>query len=110
LKIPRGNEGLTNKLMFKFVIRNKTYLACFFAYSVMPKKGGLYVGGTGKSMDEYCEINLTEEIQEFDGKIIDCKYADNQWIFVKVRNDRQHPNGRRTVVSKYLFVEGFLSS
>ncbi len=53
---------------------------------------------------KFGSIALTDEIRELDGRIIDCYYVDNQWVFKKLRNDREHPNGRIAVTSKQMFA------
>jgi hypothetical protein len=44
------------------------------------------------------QIALTEEIKKLDGCIIDCRYFDHQWLFIKQLHDRNHPNGMRSVM------------
>jgi mRNA-capping enzyme len=44
------------------------------------------------------QIALTEDIKKLDGCIIDCRYFDHQWLFIKQRHDRNYPNGRRSVM------------
>lgn len=69
------------------------------------KQAELHVVGPG--MKEICfdTIALTDEIIQYDGCIIACKYIDHQWIFKRVRRDRSHPNGRRTVEGiKYIMI------
>jgi hypothetical protein len=39
-----------------------------------------------------------------DGRIIECRFADRQWIFVRQRNDRHHPNGRNAIFSELILV------
>jgi mRNA-capping enzyme len=45
-------------------------------------------------------IRLTDEMKMLDGCIIDCRYFDHQWIFIKQRHDRNHPNGSEAVKGK----------
>ncbi len=68
--------------------------------SVRPKAGQLYVGGGGPHVQEivHGQIALTEEIKKLDGCIIDCRYFDHQWLFIKQLHDRNHPNGMRSVM------------
>ena len=51
-------------------------------------------------------IKLTDELRELDGRIIDCIYKDNQWVFQRLRHDRKSPNNRKAVESnnKQLFL------
>ncbi|EFX60872.1 hypothetical protein DAPPUDRAFT_275132 [Daphnia pulex] len=52
---------------------------------------------------------MTEEIKKLDGAIIDCRYFDHQWIFIKQRHDRNHPNGRRAITGKMEALENAVS-
>jgi mRNA-capping enzyme len=45
-------------------------------------------------------IRLTDEMKMLDGCIIDCRFFDHQWVFMKQRHDRDHPNGRQAVTGK----------
>lgn len=45
----------------------------------------------------YAKIDMTEEIRQLDGQLIACENVDHQWVFKKVRKERQHPNSIRTV-------------
>lgn len=42
-------------------------------------------------------ILLTDEIRNLDGCIVDCRYVDQRWMFVKQRFDRNIPNGKRAL-------------
>ncbi|XP_055586524.1 mRNA-capping enzyme [Uranotaenia lowii] len=57
------------------------------------KVGYLFVGGldppTGK-------IKLTKELKELDNKIIECKYENNAWVFMRQRTDKSFPNSYET--------------
>lgn len=60
--------------------------------------GNLYVVGPGRIEMKYTTIDLTDELKKMNGSIIECRYVDHHWILVRLRNDRKHPNGRRTVI------------
>ena len=68
----------------------------------------LLVVGPGRRDMKYDTINLTPEMKEMDGEIIECRRVDHQWIFDHLRTDRTHPNGRRAVngifISLWLFM------
>jgi hypothetical protein len=74
----------------------KTFLT--FSFFLRPKKAELYVGGPHRQEIKYDDITLTDEIRKLDGCIIDCRYFEHQWIFMKQRLDRNHPNGSRSVI------------
>ncbi|XP_046651275.1 mRNA-capping enzyme-like [Daphnia pulicaria] len=69
----------------------------------------LHAGGPNLSEIKYDTIRLTEEIKTLDGCIIDCRYFEHQWIFIKQRHDRNHPNGRRAVMEKMAALEKSVS-
>jgi hypothetical protein len=69
----------------------------------------LHVVGPGGMDMKFASIKLTDEIRELNDRIIDCYYFDNQWVFKKLRNDRQHPNGRIAVTSKQTVYSWFVS-
>ncbi len=71
----------------------------------------LHVVGPGGMDMKFALIKLTDEIRELNDRIIDCYYVDNQWVFKKLRNDRQHPNGKIAVTSiSKLFTVGLFQS
>ena len=45
----------------------------------------------------YDKTNITDETREMDGLIADYRYVNPQWIFIALRNDRKHPNGKNTL-------------
>jgi hypothetical protein len=53
---------------------------------------GLYV----KDRDSYSFIQDFPYRDELIGKIVECLYSNDQWNFVKIRNDKPQPNNRRT--------------
>ena len=65
------------------------------------KIGELYVLGPwpNNTTAKFDDIQLTDELRKLDGRIIDCIYVDNQWVFQKLRNDRKHPNRREAAES-----------
>ena len=65
-----------------------------------PKEGKLLIVGPYRKEVKYDTIALTDELRKLDGEIIDCRYVDHSWIFMKLRQDRKHPNGKRSVDGK----------
>ena len=48
-------------------------------------------------------LALTQgEMKELDGRIVDCRYVDHQWILTNVRNDRSHPNSKKCALGMSL--------
>jgi hypothetical protein len=80
------------EIFFKFLP------SLIFVFS--PAEAELYVGSQDRIEIKYDMIRLTDEMKMLDGCIIDCRYFDHQWIFIKQRHDRNHPNGSRAVMGK----------
>ena len=57
--------------------------------------GQLYVGG----MDQpFAQMKVKGEVKEMNNKIIECKWENNQWVFMRERTDKSFPNGYNTAV------------
>ena len=68
-------------------------------YRMLPEtKGLLFVGG---SPHPFAEIKVTKELRQYDKKIIECTFANNQWVFMRERTDKSFPNAYTTAVGKY---------
>ncbi|EFX64763.1 hypothetical protein DAPPUDRAFT_265826 [Daphnia pulex] len=65
-----------------------------------PEEAELHVGSQDRIEIKYAIIRLTDEMKMLDGCIIDCRYFEHQWIFIKQRHDRDHPNGSQAVKGK----------
>lgn len=64
---------------------------------VLRKKIGLlFVGGLEAPFDK---IKLTRELKDLDNKIIECKYENNAWVFMRERTDKSFPNSFNTAKS-----------
>lgn len=61
--------------------------------------------GPGNRPIQFDKILLTDEIRNYDGQIIDCCYTDHQWVFHKLRLDRKHPNGLRSITGSIILYE-----
>jgi len=57
--------------------------------------GHLYVGGCNTP---FAAMKMTKEIKNMDGKIIECKWQNDQWIFMRERTDKSFPNGYKTAI------------
>ncbi|KAJ0181624.1 hypothetical protein K1T71_002346 [Dendrolimus kikuchii] len=61
---------------------------------ILPRKiGHLYVG---QLEQPFSMIKLTKELKELNNKIIECKYEDNQWVYMRERTDKSYPNSYTT--------------
>jgi hypothetical protein len=58
----------------------------FHRYTFSLKIAELHAGGPNLSEIKYDTIRLTEEIKTLDGCIIDCRYFEHQWLFIKQRH------------------------
>jgi mRNA-capping enzyme len=64
---------------------------------LLPKRiGQLFVGGLDAP---FSQIKINKDIKELNNKIIECKWDNNQWTFMRERTDKSFPNGYRTAVS-----------
>lgn len=57
--------------------------------------GQLFVGGLDRP---FSEIKVKGEVKKLDKKIIECKWDNNQWIFMRERTDKSFPNGYKTAM------------
>lgn len=57
--------------------------------------GQLFVGGLDRP---FSEIKVKGELKKLDKKIIECKWDNNQWIFMRERTDKSFPNGYKTAM------------
>ena len=85
---------------------NCHFLILIFIF-LRPKEGFLYVGGPfrkeillrEKVKTKYPDtLTLTDETRKLNGCIVDCRYFEHRWIFMKQRLDRNHPNSWRSVI------------
>lgn len=54
--------------------------------------GKLYVGGLDTPFAEM----KAKGLKEYDNKIIECKWENNSWVFMRERTDKSFPNGYKT--------------
>ncbi|XP_014662100.1 PREDICTED: mRNA-capping enzyme-like [Priapulus caudatus] len=55
----------------------------------------LYVGGLDTPM---AQMKLTKELKELDNKILECKFENNSWKFLRQRTDKSFPNAYSTAM------------
>lgn len=66
---------------------------------MLPKTvGHLYVGQSKDFSGTFSTMKATKVLRELDGKIIECKWENNQWIFMRERTDKSFPNGYNTAM------------
>ncbi|KAJ9574877.1 hypothetical protein L9F63_007940, partial [Diploptera punctata] len=60
------------------------------------KIGYLYVGGKDQP---FAQMRYTSALKDLDNKIIECKFQDKQWIFMRERTDKSFPNSQNTALA-----------
>lgn len=60
------------------------------------KVGYLYVGGKS---DPFARIKYNKELKNMDGKIIECKFENGNWKFMRERTDKSFPNALKTAIA-----------
>merc|ERR1719414_2882127 len=64
--------------------------------------GQLFVGG----MDQpFGQMKVKGEVKEMNNKIIECKWENNQWVFMRERTDKSFPNGYNTAVGVWKSIQ-----
>ncbi|GAB6028283.1 hypothetical protein CHUAL_002461 [Chamberlinius hualienensis] len=56
-------------------------------------RGYLYVGGLSTP---FAELKLSKDLHKYDKKIIECKFENNHWVFMRERTDKSFPNSYET--------------
>ncbi|XP_055325862.1 mRNA-capping enzyme-like [Sitodiplosis mosellana] len=67
------------------------------------KVGNLYVGGLEQPFAQFPK--LSTQIKQLDGKIIECKFEDNQWKFMRERTDKSFPNSFKTAMAVWESIQ-----
>ncbi|XP_055681575.1 mRNA-capping enzyme [Lutzomyia longipalpis] len=60
------------------------------------KVGLLYVG---QLTAPFAQIKYTKVLKDLDNKIIECKFENNNWVFMRERTDKSFPNSYTTAVN-----------
>lgn len=64
---------------------------------IVPRKvGHLYVGGSDMP---YGIMEFSKQIKGLDNAIIECKYENGKWVFMRERTDKSFPNSVNTALS-----------
>uniref|UniRef100_A0A8D0T0A7 mRNA-capping enzyme n=1 Tax=Sus scrofa TaxID=9823 RepID=A0A8D0T0A7_PIG len=83
--------GLIDKTQEPFSVRNKPFFDIYTS-----RKGLLYVGGYERP---FAQIKVTKELKQYDNKIIECKFENNSWVFMRQRTDKSFPNAYNTAMA-----------
>ncbi|XP_068621516.1 mRNA-capping enzyme [Battus philenor] len=70
---------------------------------IIPKKVGLLYVGREKTA--ISQIKLTKQIKHLHNKIIECKYENNQWVFMRERTDKSYPNSKDTAYAVWNSIQ-----
>uniref|UniRef100_UPI00358ED781 mRNA-capping enzyme isoform X2 n=1 Tax=Myxine glutinosa TaxID=7769 RepID=UPI00358ED781 len=57
--------------------------------------GLLFVGQLDTPLSQ---MKVTKELRQYDNKIIECKFVNNEWVFMKQRLDKSFPNSYETAI------------
>ena len=57
--------------------------------------GQLFVGGLDRP---FSEMKVKGVLKELNNKIIECKWENNAWVFMRERTDKSFPNGYNTAM------------
>ncbi|KAG5318222.1 MCE1 enzyme, partial [Pseudoatta argentina] len=64
---------------------------------ILPRKiGHLFVGGLNTP---YGTIKITKHMRDLDNAIVECKFENGQWVFMRQRIDKSFPNSIKTAES-----------
>ncbi|XP_059121019.1 mRNA-capping enzyme-like isoform X2 [Peromyscus eremicus] len=64
---------------------------------LLPQNVGLlHVGGYERP---FAQIKLTKELEQHNNKIIECKFDNNSWVFMRQRIDKSFPNAYNTAMA-----------
>ncbi|CAG5056469.1 unnamed protein product [Parnassius apollo] len=61
---------------------------------IIPKKVGLLF--VGREKNAVAQIKLTKQMKHLNNKIIECKFENNRWVFMRERTDKSFPNSKDT--------------
>lgn len=72
-----------------------------FRFRILTRKiGYLYVGGFEPP---FAQIRVTKQVKDFHNKIIECKFENNEWVFMRERTDKSFPNSYNTAKGNFDF-------
>jgi mRNA-capping enzyme len=58
----------------------------------------LFVGGN----TPFSEMKYTKALKDLNNKIIECKFENNKWIFMRERTDKSYPNAYSTAIGNII--------
>lgn len=57
--------------------------------------------GSNRSQQQFAEMKITKATKDLDGKIVECKWENNQWVFMRERTDKSFPNAVETAMGEW---------
>jgi mRNA capping enzyme, C-terminal domain len=72
-------------------IDNHVHSSCRVLRQLPEKKALLYVNGL---TTPFAAIRYNRPLNEYDNKIIECSFRDNEWHFHRQRTDKSFPNAK----------------
>ncbi|XP_068216244.1 mRNA-capping enzyme isoform X2 [Palaemon carinicauda] len=80
-----------NSVDFKLKVVRKT------GEGILPQTvGQLYVGGFDPP---FGEMKVNKSLKQYDNKIVECKFENNRWVFMRERTDKSFPNSYTTAIA-----------
>lgn len=58
----------------------------------------LYVGSM---TTPFAEMKYTKDLKNMHNKIIECKFENNKWVFMRERTDKSYPNAYNTAIGEF---------
>lgn len=55
----------------------------------------------GQMATPFSQIKFSRTLKDLDNKIIECKYENNQWTFMRERTDKSYPNSYNTAMGEF---------
>lgn len=76
----------------------KVLIYFFFYFRILPKTvGHLFVGGLS---EPFAVMKVNSTLKELNNKIIECRFENNSWVFMRERTDKSFPNSFSTASGK----------
>jgi len=94
-EILKWKPASMNSVDFRLQVIREEALGC------LPKTIGQLFVGQSKDYDArtpFSQIKVNKELKELNGKIIECKWEADQWVFMRERTDKSFPNGFNTAM------------
>jgi mRNA-capping enzyme len=57
----------------------------------------------GSMTTPFAEMRYSKSLKDMHNKIVECKYEDDQWVFMRERTDKSHPNGYTTALGEFFY-------